>query len=102
MNKKLLLLDMKMSWYPAGELQFIVFRKKGHQLKYVSKKITHTLGTLYAITPGVLNRLATLTSQKPSLNYYGVEKIYPDHANSLREAGLAPPIFQTMGYLWRK
>ena len=30
-------LDMKMSWSPEGDLQFSVFRKKGHQLKYVGK-----------------------------------------------------------------
>ena len=28
--------------------------------------------------------------------------IYPDHANALRKAGLAPPNFPTMGDLWRK
>ena len=26
-------LDMKMSWYPEGDLQLGVFRKKGQQLK---------------------------------------------------------------------
>ena len=31
----------------------------------------------------------------------GVEKVYPDHANSLRKAGLAPPDFPTMGDLWK-
>ena len=31
----------------------------------------------------------------------GVEKIYPNHANALRKTGLAPPIFPTMGELWK-
>ena len=29
-----------------------------------------------------------------------VDIVYPDHANALREAGLAPPISPTMGELW--
>ena len=49
----------------------------------------------------VLNRLAKLTSRKPSLHSEGVDKVYPDHANALRKAGLAPPNFPTMGDLWR-
>ena len=39
-------LDMKMSWCPEGDLQFIVFRKKGQQLKYVGKESIHTPVTL--------------------------------------------------------
>ena len=31
-----------------------------------------------------------------------MDKIYPAHANALRKAGLAPPIFSTMGELWEK
>ena len=93
---------MKTSWSPEGDLQFGVFRKKGQQLKYVGKESTHSPGTLRAIPSGVLNRLAKLTSIKPSIHSEGVEKIYPDHANSLRKAGLAPPNFPTMGDLWIK
>ena len=55
---------MKISWSPEGDLQFGVFRKKVHQLKYVGKEITHTPGNLRAIFSGVLNRLAKLTSKK--------------------------------------
>ena len=33
-NNKFPFLDMKMSWSLEGDLQFSVFRKKGHQLKY--------------------------------------------------------------------
>ena len=46
--------------------------------------------------------LAKVTSQKPSLQPEGVDKIYPDHANALFKAGLAPPNFLTMGNIWIK
>ena len=54
-------LDTKMSWCPEGDLQFGVFRKKGQQLKYIGRDITHTPGTLHAIPSGVLIPLAKLT-----------------------------------------
>ena len=91
--------DMKMSWSPEGDLQFGVFRKKGQQLKYVGKESTHTPGTLCAISSGVFNRLAKLTSRKPSIRAAAVESIYPANANALRKAGLAPSVFPTMGEL---
>ena len=72
-------------------------RKAGQQLKYVGKESTHTPGTLRAIPSGVLNRLAKLASRKTSLHSEGVEKVYPDHANALRKAGLATPDFPIMG-----
>ena len=56
-----------MSCAPEGDLQFGVFRKNGQQLKYVGKEITHTPSTLRAIPLGVLNRIAKLTSRKPSI-----------------------------------
>ena len=62
-NDKFLFLDMKMSWSPEGDLQFILFRKRGQKLKYVGKESTHTPGNLRAIFSGVLNRLAKLTSK---------------------------------------
>ena len=95
-------LDMKMSWSPKEDLQFVVFRNKGQQLKYVCKETTHTTGTLRAIPSGVLNRLAKLTSRKPSIQAEAVDTIYPAHAKSLHKAGLAPPVLPTMGDLWRK
>ena len=101
MNDKLPFLDIKMSWSPEGDLEFGVFRKKGQQLNYVGKETTHTPGNLCAVPSGVLNRLAKLTSINPSIHSEAVYKIYPDHTNSLRKAGLAPPNFPTMGDLWR-
>ena len=91
-----------MSWSPEGDLQFGVFRKRGQKLKYVSQDRTHTLGTLRTIPSGVLNRVAKLTSRNPSIHAEAVDKIYPAHANALRKEGLAPPVFPTMGDLWRK
>ena len=92
-----LFLDMKMSWSPEGDLQLKVFRKKGQQLKYVGKESTHTPGTLRAIPSGVFNRLAKLTSRKPSIQAEAVESINPAHVNALCKAGLAPSVFPTMG-----
>ena len=66
------------------------------------KESTHRPGTLRAFPLGVLNRLDKLTSRKTSIHFEGVDKIYPDHVNALRKAGLVPPNFLTMGDLWRK
>ena len=59
-NDEFPFLEMKMSWSPEGDLQFGVFRKKVHQLKYVRQDITHTPGTLRAIPSGVLNRISNV------------------------------------------
>ena len=90
-------LDMNMSWSPEGDLQFGVFRKKGQQFKYVGKESTHTPDTLRAIPSGFFNRLAKITSRKPSIQAAAVDTIYLAHANALRKVGLAPPVFPTMG-----
>ena len=100
-NDEFPFLDLKMSWFPEGDLQFGVFRKKGKQLKYVGKEKTHTPGTIRAIPYKVLNRLANLTSRNPSTHAEAVDNIYPANANALWKAGLAPPVFPTMGDLWR-
>ena len=90
-NDEFPFLDMKMSWFPEGDLQFGFIIKKGQQFKYVSKEITHTPSNLRAIPSGVLNRLAKLTSRNPSIQAEAVDTIYPAHTNALRKAGLAPP-----------
>ena len=102
MNNEFLFLDMKISWYPEGDLQIRIFRKKGQKLKDIGNESTHTPGTLRAIPSGVLNRLAKLTSRKPSIKAEAVDTIYSAHANALSKAGLAPPVFPTMGELWGK
>ena len=101
-NDEFPFLGIKMSWSPEGDLQFGVFRKKGQQLKYFGKESTHTPGTLRAIPSGVLNRLDKLTSRNPFIHAEAVDTIYPAHVNALRKAGLVPPVFPTMGDLWRK
>ena len=68
-------------------------------MKYFGKESTRTPGTLHAISPLVLNHLAKLTT---ALHYEGVDKIYPDHVNALRKAGLAQFNFPTMRYLRSK
>ena len=92
-------MDMKMSWYPEVDLKFGVFIKKGQQLKFIGKEITHIPGILRAIPSGILNCLAKLTSRKLSIQAEAVDTIYPAHANALRKAGLAAPVFPTMGDL---
>ena len=62
---------------------------------------THRPGTIRAILLVLFNLLGKLTSRKSSLRSEGVDKIYPDHANALRKAGLAPPNFPKMGELWK-
>ena len=99
-NDEFPFLDMKMSWSLEGDLQFGVFRKTGQQLKKFGQESTHTPVTLRAIPSGVLNHLAKLTLINPSIRSEVVDKIYPDHANALRKAGLAPPNFPTMRDLW--
>ena len=81
-----------MSWSPEEDLKFGVFRNKWQQLKYVGK----------AIPSGVLNRLAKLTWRKPSTQAEAVDMIYLAHANTLRKAGLAPPVLPTMRELREK
>ena len=87
---------MKMSWYPEGDLQFGVFRKKGQKLKYVEQETTHTPGTLRGIPSGVLNRLTKLTLRNPSINDEAVNKIYPKNANALRKVGFTPTTLPIM------
>ena len=96
-NDEFPFLDMKMSWYHEGDLQFGVFKKKGHQLKYFGQESTHTPGTIRAIHSGVLNRLVKLIPRNPSIHAEAVDNIYRTYVNAIRKADLAPHVFQTMG-----
>ena len=91
----------KIKLYNEDIGKFVCFLRYLVLYIYVGKESTHTPGTLRAIPSGVLNRLEKLTSRKPSLHSEGVDKVYPDHANALRKAVLAPPDFPTMGDLWK-
>ena len=92
---------MKMGWSPEGGLQFRVFRKKGQKLNYVGIGSTHTPSTLRAITLGFLNHTVKLTSRKPSFHSKRNDSVYPDHLNALRNVGLEPTFFLTMGKFWK-
>ena len=94
---ELLFLDMKMSWFLEGDVQFGVFRKKGQQLNYTGMGSANKPGNICAIPSGVFNILAKLTFTKTFLHSEGVDKIYPDHVDALREAGLATPNLPKMG-----
>ena len=72
------------------------------QLKYIGKESTHATGTFCFIPSGILNRFSKLTAQKLSIHSEVVDRIYLVHANALGKAGLAPPRFPKIGYLWRK
>ena len=100
-NYELPFLDIKMSCSPEGDLNLGVFRKKGRKLNYVGMGRTHKPGNLRAIPSGVINCLGKLTSHKTSFHSERVDNVYPDHSNALCRAGLAPPIFPTMGELWK-
>ena len=50
-------MDKHVIWSSGGGLKFVIFRKKGYNLKYVKKCGTHRSGTLCTIPSGVLNRL---------------------------------------------
>ena len=62
---------------------------------------THIPGTLQAVPSGVLNCLVKFTLIKPSYYSERVDKIYPNHTNSIHQAGLLPTILSTMGELWK-
>ena len=94
-------LYMNMIWYPNWVLHFIIFSKKGQNLKYVIKGITHTPGTLHMILSEVLNRQAKITLRKPDISYKRVDSIYLKHNNILCEACLVPSIFLKIGELWK-
>ena len=91
-NNQFPFLDMKMSWYLQGDLQFSAFRKHLQQLNYPGIGSIHTPGTLNTIPLQVLNCLVELTLIKTSLCYQKAEKIYHNQAIALHKAGLAPPI----------
>ena len=63
----------------------------------ISRALTHPL-----LSAQSLNLLAKLTSRNPSIQAEAVDTTYPTNANVLHKAGLAPPVFPTMGELWEK
>jgi hypothetical protein len=95
-------LDMKMCWDDeSGDIRFLVFRKPNQALKYVDKNITHRATTFKSIAKGVFTQLARLTSKIAANQEARIDDIYPDHAEALFTADLAPPTdFPTFKELW--
>ena len=67
----------KTSWSPEGDLEFSVFSKKGHQLKYAGKESIHTPGTLRTIPAGVLNCLCQTHLTKTINSLWGGRQNLP-------------------------
>ena len=82
-------LDMEMFW-ENQDLRFKVHLKKNQMLKYLNKGSTHTKACFKAIPNGVLSRLAKLTSATEISKEKKLDELYPDHAEALRKADLAP------------
>eukprot|EP00957_Ditylum_brightwellii_P028231 2132306-Ditylum_brightwellii.AAC.1 len=53
-----------------------------------------------SITTGVLTQLFRLTSRNFGLGGTRIDEIYPEHAEALRKAGLAPEFFPTFREIW--
>ena len=82
-------------------MRFSVFRKPNQALKYVDKNSTHRATTFKSIANGVFTRLARLTSKIVANQEARIDEIYPDHAEALFIAELAPPTdFPTFKDLW--
>ena len=88
-------LDMEMLWNDRGKLVFQVHLKPNQKLKYLNEDSTHLPSTFRAIPAGVLNRLSSLTSKSKKLDHVRIDKIYPEHAEALKTAGIAPDEFPT-------
>ena len=78
-----------------------MLKKNIQKLKYIGKESTHIPGTLCAVPLVVSNHLAKLTSQTPEYKSKSRDSVYTYYAKSFQEAGLAPSIPPTMGYLWQ-
>eukprot|EP00957_Ditylum_brightwellii_P016085 1211601-Ditylum_brightwellii.AAC.1 len=72
-------------------MRFSVFRKPNQALKYVDRGSTHRPTTFKSIVNGGFTRLARLTSKIAANENARINEIYPDHAEALFAADLAPP-----------
>ena len=89
-------LDMKLNWNFEENLNFSVYRKENQVLKYLEKGSCHTKATFEAIPSGVFNRLAKLTSKPNTNGKLRIDEVYPDHTNTLKNAGLFSKTFPTL------
>eukprot|EP00957_Ditylum_brightwellii_P160777 12240115-Ditylum_brightwellii.AAC.1 len=85
----------------SGEMKFSVYRKPNQALKYVDRNSTHRPTTFKLIDNGVFTRLARLTLRSVANGNAQINDVYPDHAEALFTADLAPPTdFLTFDELW--
>eukprot|EP00957_Ditylum_brightwellii_P028956 2187360-Ditylum_brightwellii.AAC.1 len=98
-------------WFPfwgmrmrrrRNKLEFQVYQKENQLLKYIDIQSTHHPSTFPLIATRIITRLCWLMSWGASLRETQVDEIYPEHAEALRKAGLAPGIFLTFGEIWEK
>eukprot|EP00957_Ditylum_brightwellii_P095036 7237636-Ditylum_brightwellii.AAC.1 len=86
----------------AKELSFGVYQKKDQKLKHVHSSSNHRPTTVTSITMGVGKRFARLTLRLISIGDKRSNQVYPDHAGVLKNAGLTPEEFPTLGKIWEE
>eukprot|EP00957_Ditylum_brightwellii_P050243 3810345-Ditylum_brightwellii.AAC.1 len=98
-----LFLDMRIEWDDdIGEMKFSVFQKPNQALKYVDRNSAHQPTTFKSIANGVFTWLARLTLRSVANGDAQIDDVYPDHAEALFTADLAPLTdFLTFDKLWR-
>eukprot|EP00957_Ditylum_brightwellii_P135923 10367299-Ditylum_brightwellii.AAC.1 len=83
-------------------MRFSVFRKPNQALKYVDRESMHRPTTFKSVANGVFTWLARLTLKIAANENARMDEIYPDHAEALFTANLAPPTdFPTFNELWQ-
>eukprot|EP00957_Ditylum_brightwellii_P146490 11153201-Ditylum_brightwellii.AAC.1 len=83
-------------------MRFSVFRKPNQALKYVDRNSMHRPTTFKSIANEVFTWLARLSSKIAANENASINDIYPDHAEVLFTADLAPPTdFPTFNKLWQ-
>ena len=96
MNKTFPFLDVEFFWSKREVLRTRVYLKPNQHLKYLNSDSEHTNACIKAIPKGVLQRLTKLTSLNADNHDKTINTLYPEHANALRQAGIAPSRFSTL------
>jgi hypothetical protein len=81
-------LGMELYWSTKGELQFQVHLKPNQQLKYLNDGSVHTKACIKAISEGVHQTLAKLTTITEENQDKTLNEMYPMHFEALSHAGL--------------
>ena len=89
-------LDISIFWNFHNGLSFKIYMKPNQKLKYLNKGSCHTNKCFEAISNGVFGRLSKLTTKCEKTMNSRLDKLYPDHANALKHAGIAPATFPKM------